>query len=54
MPGAASIYAALHPADGKALYFVARGDGSHEFSETLQEHNRVVAKYQQANRAPDS
>jgi UPF0755 protein len=46
MPGAASIHAALHPAEGRTLYFVARGDGSHEFSETLQEHNRAVAKYQ--------
>ena len=46
MPGRASIHAALHPADSKALYFVAKGDGSHEFSDTLAEHNRAVARYQ--------
>jgi UPF0755 protein len=46
MPGRAAIDAALHPASGKALYFVARGDGSHAFSDTLDEHNRNVIKYQ--------
>lgn len=46
MPGKDAIYAALHPADGKALYFVARGDGSHQFSATLKEHNKAVIKYQ--------
>lgn len=46
MPSRASIVAALHPADGDALYFVARGDGTHEFSATLAEHNRAVRKYQ--------
>ncbi len=46
MPGGASIRAALHPADTRALYFVSRGDGSHEFSETLEQHNRAVGKYQ--------
>ena len=46
MPGDAAIYAALHPADGKALYFVSRGDGSHYFSATLEEHNEAVIKYQ--------
>jgi len=46
MPGQASIQAALHPADTAALYFVARGDGSSEFSRTLAEHERAVAKYQ--------
>ncbi len=46
MPGRASIHAALHPADGDALYFVARGDGSHQFSATLEEHNRAVLHYQ--------
>jgi UPF0755 protein len=45
MPGRASIHAALHPAAGDALYFVARGDGSHEFSATLREHNAAVRKY---------
>ncbi len=46
MPGRESIHAALHPAPGKALYFVAKGDGSHYFSATLEEHNRAVRKYQ--------
>lgn len=44
--GREAIYAALHPEDGKALYFVAKGDGSHHFSESLAEHNRAVVKYQ--------
>ena len=46
MPGADAIHAALHPAHNDYLYFVARGDGSHEFSRTLEEHNRAVAKFQ--------
>ncbi|NII10323.1 endolytic transglycosylase MltG [Oleiagrimonas sp. C23AA] len=46
MPGKPAIHAVLHPAAGKALYFVARGDGSHVFSDTLAEHNRAVACYQ--------
>lgn len=46
MPGMDAIKAALHPADGDALYFVARGDGSHEFSSTLDQHNNAVIKYQ--------
>jgi UPF0755 protein len=45
MPGEASLVAALHPAKTKALYFVARGDGSTEFSDTLAEHERAVARY---------
>ena len=45
LPGVASLSAALHPAATDALYFVARGDGSHEFSPTLEAHNRAVAKY---------
>jgi peptidoglycan lytic transglycosylase G len=44
--GREAIHAALHPEAGKSLYFVAKGDGSHYFSETLTEHNRAVAKYQ--------
>jgi UPF0755 protein len=46
MPGKDAILAVLHPADGKALYFVSRGDGSHHFSSTLEEHNRAVDRYQ--------
>jgi UPF0755 protein len=46
MPGLASIQAVLHPAKTEMLYFVARGDGSSQFSRTLDEHNRAVAKYQ--------
>lgn len=46
MPGGEAIHAAMHPAAGGALYFVSRGDGSHYFSATLQEHNRAVIKYQ--------
>lgn len=46
MPGGEAIYAAMHPVDGEALYFVSRGDGSHYFSATLDEHNRAVIKYQ--------
>lgn len=54
MPGRASIRAALHPAETPALYFVSRGDGSHVFSETLEEHNRNVLKYQiRRKRQPD-
>ncbi len=45
MPGLASLQAVLHPPKSDKLYFVARGDGSSEFSRTLDEHNRAVAKY---------
>ena len=50
LPGRAAIHAALHPADGDALYFVARGHGSHDFSTSLKEHQDAVRKYQ-LNRA---
>ncbi len=46
MPGKASLLAAVQPAQTKALYFVARGDGSSQFSATLDEHNRAVNKFQ--------
>ncbi|HUI28038.1 MAG TPA: endolytic transglycosylase MltG [Candidatus Kryptonia bacterium] len=45
-PGRAALAAALQPAPVDYLYFVARGDGSHQFSKTLEEHNRAVEKYQ--------
>ncbi len=47
LPGRAAINAALHPADGEELYFVATGlgDGSHAFSTTKQEHDDAVAEY---------
>jgi UPF0755 protein len=46
MPGKAALLAAAQPAASKALYFVAKGDGSSQFSDTLDAHNRAVAKYQ--------
>ena len=46
MPGAASLRAAVQPAQTPFLYFVGRNDGTHEFSRTLEEHNRAVARYQ--------
>lgn len=50
MPGRASLVAALHPEDTSALYFVSRGDGSHVFSDTLEEHTAAVVKYQLGGR----
>lgn len=46
LPSAASIKAALNPAPGRALYFVAKGDGTSEFSDTLDAHNQAVRRYQ--------
>jgi UPF0755 protein len=46
MPSEASIEAAMHPTPGDALYFVARGDGTHQFSATLAEQTAAVQKYQ--------
>ncbi|GAB3663261.1 endolytic transglycosylase MltG [Ramlibacter alkalitolerans] len=46
MPGKASLLAAVQPAPGNFLYFVARGDGSSHFSASLDEHNRAVNTYQ--------
>lgn len=46
MPSLASIEAALHPAKTNAIYFVGKGDGTHAFSATLEEHNRAVNRYQ--------
>ncbi len=50
LPGLAAIAAATRPAAADALYFVARGDGSSEFSRTLEEHNRAVNRYQRGAR----
>ena len=50
LPGQASIDAVLHPAAVPYLYFVARGDGSSEFSSNIADHNRAVAKYQRGGR----
>jgi UPF0755 protein len=46
IPGKASLFAALNPDSGKSLYFVAKGDGTSEFSETLIDHQRAVVRYQ--------
>jgi UPF0755 protein len=46
MPGLASLTAALNPPASDALYFVSRGDGTSQFSNTLGEHERAVTKYQ--------
>ena len=45
MSSAASIHAAVHPANTKALFFVADGTGGHVFNETVEEHNKAVRKY---------
>jgi UPF0755 protein len=45
-PGGFALHATANPAEGKDLYFVARGDGTHEFNATLKEHNRAVRRYQ--------
>jgi len=50
MPGLASLQATLHPAQSEALYFVARGDGSSQFSRTLDEHNQAVSRYQKGGK----
>ena len=46
MPGKESLQAVMHPVINGALFFVSRGDGSHDFSATLEEHNKAVIKYQ--------
>ena len=46
LPGRDAIDAVLHPQEGDALYFVSKGDGSHYFSATLEEHNEAVIQYQ--------
>jgi len=46
LPGMAALQATLHPVPTDALYFVARGDGSSQFSSSLRQHNRAVTEYQ--------
>jgi len=50
LPGRESIFASLHPDQSDTLYFVAKGDGSHYFSSTLEEHEQAVEQYQLGNR----
>ena len=49
LPGGESIQAAVHPTNDDTLYYVSRGDGTHQFSATLEEHRQAVAKYQLGN-----
>lgn len=51
MTGRGAIHASLHPSDEPYLYFVATGDGGHQFSTTLEEHNRAVREYQRRTTA---
>ena len=53
MPARAAINAALNPTAGKTLFFVAKGDGSHQFSDTIAEHVKAVRYYQIEKRASD-
>ncbi len=53
LAGREAIHAALHPAEGDTLYFVAKGDGTHYFSRTLEEHQKAVRKYQIEQRRKD-
>jgi UPF0755 protein len=50
MPGVASLRSAMRPAKTEALYYVSKGDGSSQFSRTLDEHNRAVSRYQRGGR----
>jgi UPF0755 protein len=50
MPGPAALRAAFSPAASDAFYFVARGDGTSQFSRTLDEHNRAVNRYQRGGK----
>lgn len=50
MPGRDAIYAVLHPDNSNSLYFVARGDGTHQFSATLKDHNLAVDSFQRKKR----
>lgn len=50
LPGRAALFAAAQPKEGTALYFVSRNDGTHQFSDTLREHNAAVRRYQLGGR----
>ena len=50
MPGLASLRSAMRPARTDALYYVSRGDGSSQFSRTVEEHNRAVSRFQRGGR----
>lgn len=50
-PGPASIMAVMHPVIDGSLYFVAKGDGSHHFSATYEEHNQAVTRYQRRRKS---
>ena len=52
LPGRDAIHAALHPAAGSSLYFVASGGGRHRFSSTLEEHERAVDQFQRHPKTP--
>lgn len=52
MPGLASIRAVMHPTEGSSLYFVGKGDGTHVFSTTLEDHNLAVDLFQRKKPAP--
>jgi UPF0755 protein len=54
MPGKNALLAAVQPATSQALYFVARGDGTSQFSATLDEHNAAVNRYQRGIKSPSS
>ena len=53
LPDKDAILAAVQPEKGEELYFVAKGDGSHYFSSTVEEHNKAVRQYQTKNRKAD-
>ena len=54
MPGKNALLAAVQPAHSTALYFVARGDGTSQFSTTLEEHNAAVNRYQRGLKSPST
>jgi UPF0755 protein len=53
MPGKAALLAAVQPAQSKSLYFVSRGDGTSQFSSSLDDHNRAVNQYQRGGGSPN-